>query len=284
MTQESTEPDTSILRSHDFNKISNVTTVRGIARHVGTTSVAANLALLLAERGARVLLLDLSLWNCDLTLSFGYTPEPAILDLADSFYRSGNLSLDLISSRTRTCKQNVEMLSGFERWLGSPALRAENGWNFIQTLLISAKERWDTVVADMGTHSSSTNTRENIFLTQCAVHAALLQTAQSIVEVCDSIEYLQLWQKQVVQSSPLRGRMIYVVNQHHQEFPLGLDQFKVNKLMRTQSYFVPSLNMGLMANGEQLFFVERFPTTAQATRAERNALRALQNIATQIHR
>ncbi len=283
MIQESTDSNITLLKVHELNQIPKITTVRGIARHVGTTSVVANLALLLAERGAKVLALDLSLWNSDLTLSLGHTPDLALVDLADSFDASGHLSLNSIASRTRTCKLNLDLLPGSQLWLASPSLRAENGWNFIKTLLISAREHWDTIVADLGAHSSSTNTRENIFFAQCAIHAALLQTAHSIVGVCDSIEYPRLWQELNGNTTTLK-QTIFVVNHHHKEFPLGLDQFKLDKVMRAQSYFIPPVKRGLIAKRDQLFFVERFTKVMQASSNERQALQAIQNLAERVHR
>lgn len=284
MIQESTERGSRILDVHDLNQLAKTTIVRGITRQVGTTSLVTNLALVLAERGVKVLLLDLCLWNCDLTLSFGHTSDSAIVDLANTFDMSGNLSLDLIASRTRFCKSNLDLLPGFEHWLASPTLRAENGWNFTMALLVSSKERWDIVIADLGTHSSSTNSLESTFQTSCAVHAALLQTAHSIVNVCDSMDYLRLWQETDGKSATNQEQMIYVVNRHERELPLGLDQFKLGKVMRAQSFFIPLLEDGLLGNANQLLFVERFPSSTHATRAERQTLQAIHTIASRVHR
>lgn len=284
MAQKSAERKTTILQVHDLNQISKTATVRGIARQVGTTSIAVNLALVLAERGANVLLLDLCLWNCDLTLSLGHIPSSVLVDLADSFYTSGNLSYNLIASHTRKCRLNLDLLTGYEHWLASPALRAENGWNFIKALLVCAKEGWDIVIADLGAQGSSTDSRENIFSTTCAVHAAILQGAFSIVAVCDSTEYVKLWQEQDGQSPTFRNRTLYVVNRQPRELLFGLEQFELDQRIRKKTLFIPPLNDGMMANGDQLFFVERFPNPAQANSAEQKALQAIENIAVRVQR
>lgn len=284
MAQKSTAHETTILQVHDLNQITKTATVRGIARHVGTTSIAVNLALDLAERGANVLLLDLCLWNCGLTLSFGHTPSSVLVDLADSFYTSGNLSFNLIASHIRKCRTNVDLLTGFEHWLASPALRAENGWNFIKALLVCANEGWDIVLADLGAQGSSTDSGEDIFSTTCAVHAAILQQAFSIVAVCDSTEHVKLWQEQDGQSPTFRDRTLYVVNKQPRELPFGLEQFELDQGTRKKTFFIPSLKDGMMANRDQLFFVERFPNPAQARSAEQKALRAIENIAVRVHR
>lgn len=273
-----------IFQIHNPQDLPKTIAVRGISRQVGTTSIAANLALMLSQRGESALLLDLCLWNCDLTRLFGHAPARALVDLAQELDLDEALSMDLIDGYIKSCRSNLDLLPGTEHWLESSLLQAENGWNFIHSFLIRAVERWSIVIADLGSHVPSTEPRDNTFLPSCAVHASILQAVTSIVGVCDSIEYLKLWQEHANQDLDFYGKTIYVINQHRSDLPFGLDRYKVNPRMRSQSHFIPALKGGLVADDDGLFFVERIPHAGDVSGEEKKALREFQDLAAQVNR
>lgn len=253
--------------------------MRGINRHVGTTFIAANLALTLAQRGAKTLLLDLNLWNCDLTRSFGFEPTSALIDLARQLDDGEILSIDSVESHVKSCRPNLDLLPGTLDWIKADSLRGENGWNFVHELFVRAYERWENVIVDLGSHVSDECQRDTTFLIPTAVHAAVLQASTLIVGVCDSIEYLYSWQALTNQDTNFQDRTIYVVNPHRSDLPFGLDRFKLNQNIRAQSYLIPTLDDGLLPNRDGLFFVERASTIDKPSREEKIALRAIQDIA-----
>jgi len=268
-----------IFPVHPPNQVPKVIAVRGITRHVGTTSLAANLALLLARRNEKVLLLDLSLWNCDLTRAFGYSPASALYTLAQQFYDHESLPLEAIETSVQRCRQNLDLLPVGEHWLEMAALRAENGWNFVMTLLATAKARWNFIVADLGSYQENSIERTDyIFRTANAVHAAMLFASQGIINVCDSIVYLKLWQEQASQDFSVHAKTRYIVNQYRADKPFGLEKYAVDEKMRSSSHFVPRLKSGLYPIEEGLFFVERSVASKSFSREERTSLRELEGI------
>lgn len=280
MSHRADKIDGLILQDSDPTEIPTIVAVRGIARGVGTTSLAANLALKLANLDNRVLMLDLSLWNCDLTRAFGYSPEPALIELAKQLEAGSNLSIESVNPWIKPCRPNLDLLPGAEHWLESFALQAENGWNFIQNLLVAAQTRWGLVVADLGSHTSTGEQRDNTFLPWCAVHAAILRASSVIVGVCDSIDYLKLWQHSIGSDLKLKAKTIYVVNQHRSNLPLGLDRFQLEPGMRAQSRFIPPLHEGLAEDPGGLFFIERVSTSGES----RQALHELEGIVDRVSR
>lgn len=268
-----------IFQVHSPNEIPKVIAVRGITRHVGTTSIAANLALTLAQRGAKTFLLDLNLSNCALTHSFGIEPTSALIDLARQLDNGEALSIASVESHIKSCRPNLDLLPGTLHWIKLDSLRGENGWNFVHELFVRAYERWENVVVDLGSHISDESQRETTFLIPTAVHASVLQASTLIVGVCDSIEYLYSWQALPNQDTNFQDRTIYVVNGHRSDLPFGLDKFKLDQNMRAQSYLIPALDDGLLPNRDGLFFVERACTIDKPSRGEKIALRAIQDIA-----
>lgn len=273
-----------IFQVHSSNAIPNVIAVRGIARKVGATSIAANLALSFAQRGIKTLLLDLNLWNCDLTRSFGFEPSSALIDLARGIDDNNELSMDSIDRSIKSCRPNLDLLPGAPQWLESPAFRGENGWNLIHTLFVRAHERWNTVIVDLGSHAPSDAQRDITFLISSAVHASVLQASSFSMGVCDLIEYFKIWQAAPSQDSHFRDRSIYILNKHRSTLPLGLDRYMVDAKMRTQCFFVPSLQENLLSDERGLFFVERTTQSDSLSSEQRQALRAFQNIAARVHR
>ncbi len=268
-----------IFQVHSPSEIPNVIAVRGINRHVGTTSIVANLALTLAQRGAKTLLLDLNLWNCDLARSFGFEPTSALIDLARRLDDGEILSSESVESHIKSCRPNLDLLPGTLHWIKSDSLRGENGWSFIHEVFVRAYERWENVLVDLGSHVSDESRRETTFLIPTAVHASILQASTFIVGVCDSIEYLYSWQASPNQDTNFQDKTIYVVNGHRSDLPFGLDKFKLDQNMRAQSYLIPTLDDGLLPNRDGLFFVERASNIDKPSRGEKIALRAIQDIA-----
>lgn len=173
---------------------------------------------------------------------------------------------------------------GWSKWppQGSPALRAENGWNFIDALLVRVTECWDLVVADLGSHNSASARRDNAFLPWCALHAYILHTCSMSIGICDSIEYLKLWQEQ--SGEGLRNKTIYVVNRHRADLPLGLERYQLNSRMRPQSHFLPPVKDGLCADQDGCFFVERVSIESDQSSEERRTLHEFQGIVEQVGR
>lgn len=272
-----------IFQVHSSHAVPNVIAVRGIARQVGTTSIAANLALTLARRDIKTLLLDLSLWNCGLTRSLGFEPSSALIDLARELDDNNELSMDSIDEYIRSCRPNLDLLPGAPQWLESLALRGENGWNFVHNFFLRANERWDLVIVDLGSHSPGDAQRDPTFLIASALHASVLQASSFIVGVCDSIEYLKLWQAQPNQDSSFQNKTIYVVNHHRSTLPFGLDRYKVDENSRAKCYFFPSLQNGVLQNQHGLFFMDRMPQAESLTSEERQALRTFHDIAARVN-
>ncbi len=273
-----------IFQVHSSNAIPNVIAVRGIARKVGATSIAANLALSFAQRGIKTLLLDLNLWNCDLTRSFGFEPSSALIDLAREMDLKNELSMGSIDGHIESCRPNLDLLPGASPWLEVPALRGENGWNLIHNFFDRAHERWNTVIVDLGSHALSDAQRDTTFLISSAIHASVLQASSFIVGVCDSIEYFKIWQGAPSQDSNFRDTSIYIVNKHFSNLPFGLDRYRVDANLRAQCYFVPSLQENMLADESGLFFVERISESDSLSSEKRQALRALQDIAGRVNR
>ncbi len=263
---------------HDSDRLPQTIAVRGIARHVGTTSIAANLALMFGRQASKTLVLDLSLWNSGLTQAFAGTPEPALIRLAEKFGTGMGLSVDFLETYARSYSPNLDVLPGAEHWLEAPALHGENGWNFIQTLLVRASERWNTVVADLGSNTNIGEPRDTAFHPACAVHASVLYASSTIVGISDSIEYLRHWQDHTNEDAYFRNKTIYVVNQHRPDLPFGLDRYKLDPTMRIQCGFIPALTNGLLGRGGAAFFVERASNSEHTSGPERQALGEFENI------
>lgn len=269
-----------LLVTPEAQDIPEVIVVRGIARNVGSTSIAANLGLLLSRRQERVLLLDLSLWNRDLTRVFGHSPNSDFGSLAQQFYEKDNLPFETLQTCVRFCRQNLDLLPGGEHWLETVALRAENGWNFIWTLLAVAKGYWNFIIADVGSDTQNQVERTNYnFTTSCGVHAAMLYASKSVASVCDSIDYLKLWQDQGARASYLQSKEQFIVNQYRRDLIFGFDMYAVEAKLRSQSHSIPLLKTGLLANSDGLFLVERGTVSGDLSREERNALWKLDRIA-----
>lgn len=279
MMQGSDENRAALLDVPNLKLLPKTLVVHGITPQVGTTSIAANVALLLAARGEQVLLLDMSLWNCDLTQSFGHTTAPTFLQLAEQFTETGTLASDALNASVHPCRPNLDLLSGVPHWIESPALRAENGWNFVSALLVQANAHWDFVVADLGSSSQEQVERAYTFAPVCATHAALLESAHAIVAVCDSIEYLKQWQVMADKSASMRAETLYIVNRHRRDLPFGLDRYRLNETMRTHSYLIPTLHSGLLPAADGLFFVERAAGSDKPMGEENTARHALQELA-----
>lgn len=273
-----------IFQVHSPSEIPNVIAVRGINRHVGTTFITANLALTLAQRGAQTLLLDLNLWNCDLTRSFGFEPTSALIDLAQEMDAGNVLSIDSIARYTKSCRPTLDLLPGTLRWLETPTLRGENGWNLIHNFFVRAPERWNTVIVDLGSHAPSAAQRDITFLISSAVHASVLQAASFLIGVCDSTAYFKIWQAAPTQDSHFRDRSIYVVNKHSSTLPLGLDRYMVDAKTRAQSFFIPSLQENMLADERGLLFAERNSQSDSLSGEQRQARRAFQDIAARVNR
>lgn len=273
-----------IFQVHSPSEIPNVIAVRGIAQKVGATSIAANLALSFAQRGIKTLLLDLNLWNCDLTRSFGFEPTTALIDLARKMDDDDVLSMSSIDRHIKSCRPNLDLLPGASQWLESPPLRGENGWNLIHNFFVRAHERWNTVIVDLGAHAPSDAQRDITFFISSAVHASVLQASSFIIGVCDSIEYFKIWQAAPSQDSNFRDKSIYIVNKHSSTLPLGLDRYMIDAKMRTRSFFVPSLQESLLADERGLFFVDRTTQSDSLSSELRQACRAFQDIAARVYR
>lgn len=273
-----------IFQVHSPSEIPNVIAVRGVKPHIGTTFVVANLASTLAQRGANTLLLDLSLWNCDLTRSFGFEPTTALIDLAQEMDASNVLSMGSIERCAKSCIPNLDLLPGASHWLESPVLRGENGWNFVHNFFVRARERWNAVIVDLGSHAPSDAQRDITFLITSAVHASILQASSFVLGVCDSIEYLQVWQTLPNQDSNLRDKTIYVLNHHRSNLPFGLERYKVDANTRTQCFFVPTLQEKSLDDEHGLLFMDRMQQSESSTLQERQALRAFDDIAARVNR
>lgn len=253
--------------------------MRGIARGVGSTSLAASLAFACAMREEHTLILDLSLWNCDLTKSFDCEPGSGWNELAREFDNRNALSLDLVQRFLKTRRPNLDLLPGTRHWLELSSLRGENGWNFIQSLFLCAKQHWHKVVVDLGSHLPNDNQRDVTFLVPCAVHASVLQASRHLVNVFDAIEYLQAWRAAPNRDTSLQAKMVNVVNKYHANLPFGLDKLRLNQDEQIQTYLVPFLKDGLLPKHDGLFFMERSATVAKPTGAERTATRVIQEVA-----
>lgn len=273
-----------IFQTHALAEIPNIVAVRGIARQVGTTSLAVNLGLALAQRDEKTLLLDLSLWNCDLTQLFGYEPTPIFIALAQEFDDHNELRIDSIRESAKSCRQNLDLLPGTPRWIEAPELQSENGWNFIHALFVHAKELWQHIIVDLGSHLPHNAQRDNTFLPACAVHASILQASSVIVNVFDSIESLRIWQTLPNHESSVQAQALSVVNQHHGVLPFGLDRLKLESNLRISSYLIPFLKDGLVPQQGELFFVERAAELAKPSRDTKVAARTIQEIAACVSR
>lgn len=227
----------------------------------------------------KTLMMDTSLWNSDLTRSFAHTPEPILISLGEEAESVGGLPTDSVAAAARSCRPNLDLLPGMEHWLESPALRGENGWNLIHSLLAQAAGRWGIVVADLGSHIERGGAGDNTFLLSTAVHASILQAASTIIGICDSIEYLKLWQDTGNTDPALYAKTLFVVNRYRADLPFGLDRFKVDRGIRAQGYLIPALKGGLLPESGRSFFVERVFESGNVSGEESKAAHEFEDIA-----
>ena len=146
-----------LIPTLDKQAIPRVIAVRGLGRGDGATSIASNLALLLAMQEQRVLLLDLCLWNNDLTTTFGFPTGSSPQELATEFIETGNLAPESLRSHLQRCRSSVDLmlLPGMEHWLRIHGLRETVGWDFIHALLLRAKadQICQSIIVDLGSHN-----------------------------------------------------------------------------------------------------------------------------------
>ncbi len=216
--------------------------VRGLGRGVGTTTITANLALMLARAGRKTLALDLCLWNCGLTALFGTPPDSSLQELG-KLSESGDLDQDSLRSRLRACRPFLDVLPGMTGWLTNCELQESNSWDFISQLLLNAKQDYQWVIADLGSHDSyrapelhkSDKTENYVFFQACAAHLAILDSATWVVNVFGSRVSFEIWANVRPETSP---RDLYVVNQSN---PPGLfDPLNVSDSILGSTVYVPT--------------------------------------------
>jgi cellulose biosynthesis protein BcsQ len=255
----------------------SVIVVRGLGRETGTTSIAANLALLLAMGGRETLALDLCLWNCRLTTSLGISPSADLQELANEFLETGDLTPGLLRTHIQQCRPLLGLLPTMEDWLQSYALREVDGWNFVCKLLTQAREsqicQW--IVVDLGSHDlrrlSELGHRleDYMFAPTCAVHLAILNSATWIINVFGSKNSLELW-TQAEPSQPLPTDL-YVANWCDPPNLFNLPN--IDHSILKQTVFIPTVGSLIPDSEHTEFFVERCTApSASLSKSQKHAL------------
>ena len=113
----------------------------------GCTTIAINLAVALARRGRRTILVDGSLQFGDVSVMMNMKAVTSIADLSD---RGGELDQDLISSISQVHRSNLNVLLAPPRPEMADVVTEEN----IKQLLLALKESFDFIIIDTTSYLS----------------------------------------------------------------------------------------------------------------------------------
>lgn len=113
----------------------------------GCTTIAINLAVALARRGRRTILVDGSLQFGDVSVMMNMKAVTSIADLSD---RGGELDQDLISSISQVHRSNLNVLLAPPRPEMADVVTEEN----IKQLLAALKESFDFIIVDTTSYLS----------------------------------------------------------------------------------------------------------------------------------
>ncbi len=113
----------------------------------GCTTVAINLAVALARRGRRTILVDVSLQFGDVSVMLNMKAVTSIADLSD---RGSELDQDLISSISQVHRSNLNVLLAPPRPEMADVVTEEN----IKQLLTALKESFDFIIVDTTSYLS----------------------------------------------------------------------------------------------------------------------------------
>lgn len=113
----------------------------------GCTTVAINLAVALARRGRRTILVDVSLQFGDVSVMLNMKAVTSIADLSD---RGNELDQDLISSVSQVHRSNLNVLLAPPRPEMADIVTEEN----IKQLLLTLKESFDFIIVDTTSYLS----------------------------------------------------------------------------------------------------------------------------------
>lgn len=125
----------------------NVIAVYSPKGGAGCTTVAINLAVALARRGRRTILVDGSLQFGDVSVMLNMKAVTSIADLSD---RGNELDHDLISSISQVHRSNLNVLLAPPRPEMADVVTEEN----IKQLLAALKESFDFIIVDTTTYLS----------------------------------------------------------------------------------------------------------------------------------
>jgi hypothetical protein len=177
------------------SKFNNVVVVRSITRASGATFIAENIAYQIASQQKRVLLIDLNLWNCDLTNRFGIKPNDSLSFLASQFFNGKNIGFNEISKRIQSVhsKLKISLLPGKENWISCQYLQGADVWVFVESLFTTLSPEFDLIIIDIGSHEKESSQEAKEFLPGSTIHQAVTKTTKKVINVFGLMDHFENW-------------------------------------------------------------------------------------------
>ncbi|RME57240.1 hypothetical protein D6779_09055 [Candidatus Parcubacteria bacterium] len=203
-----------LFKTHRLHNTSTIV-VRGSARRSGATFTASNLAYRLAQSNKRVLLMDFTIWNNDLSARFGAISNRGLPELARQHRLSGTLETDTVQSLTipahSTCE--LRLLSNAKDWIVFPEFQGAVGWDFVHAILESILSEYDWIVIDIGAHQAQDDIQDwNKFSPACTIHLGLLNIAHKIINVFPPYGAVRSWIYSGFIPKSITPKEIFVIN------------------------------------------------------------------------